>query len=251
MIELSREQMLAVNHGIIANESWSVAPLPTGRFPIPSWALDLRVDFMPGYANRPRVLVLTNGTEFDGDWRWSYDGRLYSAELDGRLQWYAAGKAVLTETAVFKKFNTDRYPFGEWVPSGEFEWMTPKTEGFGGRHIQIKMIDGRDVTLRGAWHVSAPPGFVEINTYDHTRAGAWERKNAKSMRARGLDSRWPLTGTFGLAIRDELFLRLLSHFAPHLRAASVKYHGLESLEPREVGKPPKGMVVENQDLSDD
>lgn len=226
---LSRDQMLAVNHGILSNESWTVAPIPTGDFEIPSWVLDLRVDWMGDYANRPRIQVLTDGTEFDGDWRFRYENGLYLAEIDGRLQWHSHGPLSLVD---------DEY----WA-DGETRirkiLATRKSEGYGGRYFQITMESGETAYLRGPWHVSAPEGFVEIGTYN------------KNQRYGSLKHGWPLTGSFGLAVRDELFLRLLARFQPHLRAAYVKYHGLSSLEPRKAGEAPKNMQIENQDLSGD
>lgn len=278
-MELSREQMMAVNIGIVpTNELWTPVPLPEGPQEIPSWCKGLRVDWMWGYSNRPTIDILTDGTEYAGEWLFEYETlgtRLYTAEKDGMLRWHSHGMYA-------------------WRPlrkgdESSMAWATAQEQGYGGSDFVIRMKTGEEVHLRGPWHVSAPNGFVEVNNYNTSKVTparlAWELKNRQRwmceiinpLRTKVMNGEgepWAVKdninklkaweqrlasppiwdaagGTFGMALRNELMIRLFARFQPHLRLAIVQQYGRSYLEPRFAGQAPKEMKIEGQDISGD
>jgi hypothetical protein len=139
-----------------------------------------------------------------------------------------------------------------WAPNDatpEFEFKTTratsKQSGFGGDAYVLQMADGEELVLRGPWHGGAPTGYVEVstcdwNTYsnDAISAGtspyAWLRRDtfAKPWHQRGSHA--------GLYITEDLFIRLIAHFAPQVTLLRVEHsYGkrLEAADPRWGGVP--------------
>lgn len=93
--------------------------------------------------------------------------------------------------------------------------VTEESSGYGGRHIEITMDTGQQLILRGPWHGGPPPGYAEVTTVDEKQRGSprsrWTRGN-----------RWyQMGGCFGLYVSDDLLIRAIAHYAPHVRLACL------------------------------
>lgn len=78
-------------------------------------------------------------------------------------------------------------------------WMTPQEEGYGGRHFNIKMIDGRDVILRGPWYGGAPKPFADVTT----------------------QADCDTLGFFGLCVEQDRLVQTVLHHLPNMRLFEV------------------------------
>lgn len=108
--------------------------------------------------------------------------------------------------------------------------------GFGGDHYEMTMVDGTQLILRGPWHGGAPAGYVEVHTCN------WDEQSNEALVKRypgackryvrsDLDRPWHKRScTYGLYITEQLFLQLLSQFAPHVGVARVTKPYGERLE---------------------
>lgn len=250
MSYLSDEQMACVGVPREANPAWRLIDLPTGRQQLPSWAKGLHVDFVDEYDNDPRFRI-----KADRDLR-RWEPRRYRRESDlfmavsddGRAEAYYQGGPLRLEklkrfqtldgvTHIYRPNNPDLpsgpvvlrhgesidmiYAPGKWV---EVERLCTRQErGFGGAHVDLVMEDGTEVTLRGPWHGPCPPGFVEVgytDMSDRDNASRWHRRRPWWQRHGGLT-----------LIRTDLFVRIFSTFAPHLRLAAVDLGRGERLQP--------------------
>ncbi|MBU1304700.1 MAG: hypothetical protein KKF33_04165, partial [Alphaproteobacteria bacterium] len=151
--------------------------------------------------------------------------RFVARHADGRAEQYGHDGAIekrqislwqRADGSLHKSFRHDvtRWPTtagyepGEWVPADA--WATPKQGGFGGSTIWVTLDDGREVALRGPWHIGAPDGYAEVSYCD---------------RAVQYGSR------AGLYVRQDLFVRIMARFQAHLELASVTYCGHATIEP--------------------
>lgn len=91
---------------------------------------------------------------------------------------------------------------------------TTASEGYGGSHFPLTMQDGSERILRGPWHGGPPMGYAAVTTVDEkqrTRRTRWDR-----------GYRWhQMGGCFGLYISDDLLVRAIAHFQPHMRIACL------------------------------
>lgn len=212
---------------------WEPVPLPEGRQPLPDWALDLDVDFLPQYVNPPTVKLKTDRQLREcGDKRFTRSGDRYLAvSSDGRGEcYYQAGEPSLAKLRRFRATDgtlsayrperpglsniitaeedfASRLVPGEWV---EVERLaTPQQHGFGGAHYDLILDDGTEITLRGPWAGPTPEGFVDVgyvNTSErYYRGRPW----------RGLG------GCGGLLIAEDVFVRIFARYQPHLLLARV------------------------------
>lgn len=122
-------------------------------------------------------------------------------------------------------------------------YCTTKQGGFGGDHFDLPMVDGTDTLLRGPWHGTSPPGFVEVRVCDVDQP----------VGRRDLRRPWHDRMVSGLLyITEDLFARILATYAPHAELARVRHsYGwqLEPYDPRWCG--PKGMAYELERLRDE
>jgi hypothetical protein len=141
---------------------------------------------------------------------YDFDGRHYSAiHPDGRAEFYSAGPMSWTEVEVFRG-----YPI---FPDGKIDYQrpqydkvlhfcSPRTEGLGGSKVPIRLTDGSEGYLRGAWCGWKPPGFMECAyRAEHVGIGGY--------------------------CSEELFLKLLAFYQPHLGAAHVDLGYIKHMEP--------------------
>lgn len=254
-MELSTEQTRAVMHGIDDKLSWHELERPAGPQPVPAWCKGAYVYWADGYCNSPSVKLKVVGNVRDWPGKvFKRTGSRYTAEHeDGRMEQYAHDGAVgLHNVELFKRADGSLHkvrrhgepewtaePFGyepgDWVQAPVL--ATTKQQGFGGAIVWVTLDDGRELALRGPWHVGAPQGFTEVafvNMEDRfypNRQRPWH--------ARG--------GIGGLYLRDETFVRIMARFLPHLPLASVTYGGATTLEPfkAEWGEP-KRLVLERE-----
>lgn len=232
---------------------WHYVELPEGPQPVPAWCKGIHVDWHETYGSAPSFKL-----KVVGDARSWPDKRF---ELRGSNMWiaeHADGRAeVYYQTAVGMKrdkvkrfqvtngalmpYRPDNLTPGKWV---DIETMcTVQQQGFGGAHIDLKMIDGSEVTLRGPWAGGPPPGYTEVSYIDTTsRYYGW---NGRKWYAQG--------GGGQLFIKNYVFKLIFARFAPHLRLAEVNeglgFH-LQPIDPNH-GEPkawrmqrPK-LIVEN------
>lgn len=92
--------------------------------------------------------------------------------------------------------------------------VTTESEGYGGRQFPITMQDGVLRILRGPWHGGPPMGYADVTTIDETQ------RNRRTRRDR--NRRWhQMGGCFGLYITDDLLVRALAQFQPHMHVACL------------------------------
>lgn len=146
------------------------------------WIIDSDILWNHGYVNAPEMRVRTNTNPLE--WpnkKWRFErqrngGGLYIAESgDGRAQFHGHDEASLD------------------TESGK--WMTPRSDGYGGRCWTIPMEDGRDVTLRGPWFGAHLPGYTTLSFCEP-------------------GGRHPTLYYFGLWISVELWHAIFQHWHP-------------------------------------
>lgn len=248
-MELSSEQMHAV-HGGARSVTWSLIERPAGPVDFPDWCVGAHVYWLDEYSNPPDVRLKVRGDvrQWEGK-TFTCSNSLYQAKHpDGRLEQYSHRGAVsVVKLRQFRSadgtirhnrrygpewgnepgFGTildgvrSGYEPGEWV---EVDCLaTTAQEGFGGSPIWVTMEDGREICLRGPWHVGAPEGYSEtayVNMDD-----AWSRRVNRDR------VWWSWTARGGLYIPHDLMIRILSTFLPHLELAWVDYGYTKGVEP--------------------
>lgn len=219
---------------------------PVGPQPLPDWVRGAHIAWpRPGWAEAPRVLIKVRGHVhgWPGQaWAKEDTSRYITRHDDGRAKvLYHSGEVsevvawrvfVDGEPLTYRWIIPERQPGENWhdaarregtksaadIHLGELRvrsfFSTTKSEGFGGDHFLLDMVDGTELVLRGPWHGGTPPGYVDVTTVDPTRhpsERAWYR---------GL-------GYFGLYLTEDLYLRILARFCAH--APIVRVNG--RLEP--------------------
>lgn len=225
---LSSEQRRAVMHGTTATrvKEWDYVPLPThGR--VPDWALDLHVNWMLGYANSPSYTVLARSNPHTWrDQRWFREGaRWMTRHSDGRakVHWHSGTVAWcdIPEMVRVKPVNPPNKTFAR---RDRKRLVTTQQEGYAGSGFEVHMSEvekdpllrGQKVLLRGPWQGAAPAGYVEVSTVERDRRRISKRPK--------WHRRWYReTACFGLVVTEELFLKLVARFLPHLAVVQVEY----------------------------
>lgn len=229
-MKLSNEQMRAVEAGINNKANWEDIPLPSPvtQSDLPAWLRGIEIRWMEGYINPPSYTLVT--TRNVHDWQktsiWTYDAKegLYSTQSeDGtRARFYYAGELFYdTEFKIFQGYGDDpktgerswNHPIYKEVPT----WHTPQTEGLGGAHIQVIMDDGRKGFLWGAWVGMTPPGWMCGGSI--TQGGG---------------------GGGVIYFSEDVFLKAIAYYQPHLRVARVRRGSITELEVYKDGQAPKG-----------
>lgn len=242
---LSDAQNAAVQAGFSpSTEWWEPVPLPD-HAEVPEWCLDADTAYLFGpsakYSNRPtlHLKVDREKEKWEPEWEWWPERRCYIAKHpDGRCKVHYHGEATLQDLKLWdekeKRMVTKKV------------WATSQSEGYGGRHFHLKMKDGREVILRGPWHGGPPPGFVEV-TYHlwPPENPKWFSRRVEFMKRRAperfkWEKSWRLElGYFGWYITEDLFLRIVAKYLPHLRVARATRYGMTRLEPMIDGQLPK------------
>lgn len=195
------------------NPSLDWVEVPAGQQPIPSWCKDLHIDFMESWDSWPKWELKTMGDPFKGDCIFRREGNRWMAvSEDGiaNIHWHS-GQVSEREVSRYN-VESQRYEMVRML-------ATTKQEGYGGRGFVVRMVpdqyEGREVMLQGPWHGGAPDGFIEFTAHDMM---------SQYFRPYRKGTRWPQWGggTFGHFMTEELALRLLARFQPHLRCARAK-----------------------------
>jgi hypothetical protein len=128
---------------------------------------------------------------------------------------------------------------------------TTQQQGYGGAVSWITLEDGRELALRGPWHGGAPAGYVEVTTCDWNTYGnvaiLGRTSEYKWLGRRECVRPWHQRGAgYGLYISEDLFLRLVAHFAPHALALRVTHsYGVRlELADADWGGLPKTVIYE-------
>jgi hypothetical protein len=238
---LSDQQMDAVRLGSKGVDWFEFIDLPCGPQPLPSWGKGLHIDWMDQYSNAPNLAIKTTGNVRDWpDKRFDKEGSRYMARHpDGRAEVYYHDGAVRMQTLT--RWN------GETKEQEVFDaFATTTQQGFGGSIIPVQIgpvadrpeLRGQEVLLRGPWHGGAPPGYVEVAYhYPWRDLTGWELKRPW----------WRRTGTGGLLLSIDLFLRIFARYQPHLRIVRAHYYGRMHTEPmKPEWDEPKHWVYERQ-----
>lgn len=242
---LSSEQMHAVKHGSRDVIEWRLIERPVGPSPlVPGWCKDVRINWMDECANSPdvRFKVTCDARRWDDQRYRRESDHFRSYHPDGRMEQYSqSGHLSLAKVRRWRRASGElvNYPgtdeIGTWNgqthafenPKGEWveveRLCTRQEQGFGGSHYDLKMEDGTEVTLRGPWHTSAPKGYTEV-AYVEPHAN-WRGRYRRPQK-------WfNMTGMAGLYVRDDVFIAIMSRFAPHIELAEVTEYGMTSIQP--------------------
>lgn len=225
--------------------------LPVGPQPLPDWCKGVQVGWHEGYGNIPGICLKTNTDAREWpDKRFVFEGDCYyrARSDDGRLEQHAHSGQLSWQD--------------DWQA-----WVSIPDEGYGGAHWEIMMRPylrvaregkkkfnrfdrewagwkdtyffqpGRDkMILVGPWHVGAPTGYIEVSYVDTSQHDLYGYRRWSDRTARA-----------GLYITEDLWLRLIARFQPHLRVARCFYgwSGPEGiLEPvREMWTEPKAWTM--------
>lgn len=239
---LSDEQERAVKHGYdFPKVTWHEIDLPAGPRHVPDWCRGVHIRWNDEWGSSPSILLKT--TENVRDWpdqRFEKDGAYYRARHeDGRMKQYAHDGQIGThKVRMFRRSDGSEHPHrrhnSEKWPDQQFgyepgEWVdvdrraTSQQQGFCGQNYHITLLDGSDLVLRGPWHVGAPSGYVEVAYTDTSRPCFGPRKRKRP---------WYDTGGIGgLYLSSDLFIRIMSRFAAHLRLAEITVDNRVFIEP--------------------
>jgi hypothetical protein len=213
---LSNEQMTAALAGLTERGQWVEIPMETDTHDLPPWLLGLHIDWAMQYWNAPYVKfkVACNPMPEEVLWEQGPGGRWFREYGYVMEQLWNGGALTQMENG---------------------EWETTKTDGHGGRTTTIKLKDGRTVHLRGSWFGGVQDNWSEMTIVDMSdkyvkmdqRQGKdkWEiwpgSGNFKHVN-RKAKAWYKSGGTYGLYVSDELRIKAISRFQPHVRLALVR-----------------------------
>lgn len=266
-MNLSTDQQLVVDG--CRSRSWTPLEMPTGRQQLPDWLLGLHIDWCRGVANAPRIkLKVRDGVHrWPGQtWERRPDGLYVAEHPDGRaLAHYHKGR--VSPRAMWRIFCADGKPFThQWAVMADGQtledaraaggshlakmlandylsaaqrteylgcrvetrlaFVTEESQGYGGSHFEIATAAGEPLVLRGPWHGGPPPGYAEVTTVDEQQRGAQNRRGWKPT------PRWhQMGGSFGLCVSDDLLVRALAHYQPHVGLAHLPDNYGNRVEP--------------------
>lgn len=187
---------------------------PTGPQPLPDWLLGAHINWMDEWGNAPRITLKT--TPEVGRWERVYQriGNHYrSTAKDGRMhELFHNGPVAVRD-----------------LGKGRYARCTTKQEGFGGNEYCLKMADGQETILRGPWAGGPPEGWGEAAYVD--LGSSWRHSVKPSSRHWRPWFQW--TACAGLFFSNDLLVRALSRFCPHIELALVSRYstGAAHIEP--------------------
>lgn len=249
-MQISTEQMNAI-YGGAREVKWSRIDRPAGPVDVPAWCAGVHIEWLDDYGNPPSFRLKAHGRlrDWDGKTFTCVNGIYQAKHPDGRLEQYAHnGPVSLTKLGCFRRADgtigkyrrfgpewasepgwgtispkgvRSGHEPGEWTEA-EFLATTPQA-GFGGAITWVTMEDGREIALRGPWHVGAPEGYTETAYVDVD--DQWFKD------VQGSRPWYRGTGVGGLYITHDLAIRIISTFAPHLELAWVDYGYAKGIEP--------------------
>lgn len=255
----------------MGKETWTEIDRPVGPMVTPTWCRDACINWFETYSNPPRFNLKTDGTEFDWPGKcFTFKSGVYTAtHEDGRLERHAHDGVVSMGTVrMFRSADGELRQFrravsieqaeqgfrwtrgngqtmghelGEWVDVPHL--VTTQQQGYAGRGIRILRDDGQYVMLRGPWHIGAPSGYHSVTATDCSKPDPWLQRMGRKW--------WQRTGCFGLSLKTETLINIVSRYQAHIRLASVtRHYGGPYLEPlKPEWSAPKGFTVDVGELA--
>ena len=273
-MQLSNDQSAAVMHGLGKEKMWAPVPPATDVSDLPSWLLDIHIDFMRGASNSPHILLNVDEKpwpkgepeifqyEEEGRWRArSSDGWSMLQHCHGPANPTTAWRLVQMQPSMYLKDGVMEWQIGpiddakkhlENVkrdghhPNAYIEtkdiYATAKDNGYGGRVFWIKDRAGNDVALRGPFFGGTPPFWQEASFYARDDSRPYDKLDDKSGKP------WyQRMGCFGYYVSEELVIKAITKFRPDLLLARVyPGYGHAHVEPyeRDWGAPKSFMANE-------
>jgi hypothetical protein len=214
----SKDQTLAIRHGLEGAPNWVEIERPVGPQDLPAWVKGLHIDWMMGWANSPRVKFkcATQPMPKDVLWEQGENGRWFR-EHEGVMQQHWHSGAL-----------SNKDDNGKPLPEGH--WQTTKQNGYAGATFTIKLKDGRTVHLRGPWFGGSPAGYSELTVVDMSDpyhlvkqgkvkyeiipdSGRFIHINVKAK------AWWKNGGNFGCYVSDGILIKAIAKYYPHVRIA--------------------------------
>lgn len=94
---------------------------------------------------------------------------------------------------------------------------TDKQNGYGGANFSLMLKDGRTIILRGPWHGGSPVGWNDTVIVDMS-----SKYNQEPLVYGGKTQPWyKRGGSYGHYLSDELILKAVARFQPHVDVAMV------------------------------
>lgn len=248
--------------------SWEEVQRPVGPQPIPAWCKGLHIDWGDRHDGAPEVKLkcYEDVGNWPGKvWRDEGGGAYTTRSEDGRVErhyhkgtisehfawtvlhggkpgpngWQlsdpkagesreaAAHRAAATHLAFLQGLKNLQGVALE--PRVKSVLATTQQDGYAGRAFPVALESGRELFLCGPWHGGSPAGTKSVIV-----------TNLSRYKPRG-DEPWHCAlGMFGVAVTEDLYLRLLARFAPEVPVARVEWlKGEFSLQPfkPEWGEP--------------
>src|ERR1700733_608962 len=216
---------------MIDKSTYEFIDMPVGPQPIPEWVRDMAVDWVDQYSNPPRLAIKERGNAHewpDKVWTRPRAGCFAALSGDGRADFLQHGGSIFEEDG---------------------ELVTARQEGFAGRSFKVLMGPGdafanRWISLRGPWFGWHLTGYQQVTTVDEKLASDlfWTKRGHPW---------WARGGCFGLWLSEDLIIRLLARYQPHLRVARVREHIggkiFESIQPlKPEWDEPKAWIMERE-----
>lgn len=188
------------------------------NYELPKWIVGADIRWSWGFDNSPELLLtLDNPYEntlgVDG-WepRYTYvpEAKAYVAiHPSGDMCEIHYHKPLLASTVHRKHNRHHRDAIEEEV------WVTPRSEGYGGREFPIIMEDGRKAVLIGPWHGGVPKSMPFLNI---------------SYRNINPVEKYPEMYYFGLKFHTRIWLKAATQFFPNERIIRLM-HGDKHYHP--------------------
>lgn len=212
--------------------TWEPIDLPTGQQPLPAWVKGMHIQWSEQYSNPPSFAIKVTEDTWENKVWFRRNGLFCALHEDGRGDFLSHNGAISLTTLQRRVSGGPRQgEDGKWILEPlvmeDYEVLaTTQQDGFGGRHVHIKMcipdpLAGKDVILRGPWFGGRLPGYHQITTVKVPETNTHSAKRPWYQRG----------GCFGLFITEDLLLRIFARYQPHLRLVRCHYNWGTTLEP--------------------
>lgn len=206
--------------------TWRLIERPVGPQPIPDWVSGARIEWLDQYSNPPSVYLKSVGAHSWPDKRWHVHKGLWSAlHPDGRGEFLSHHGSVTMTTLRRRREGVSIRDDNGQIRKPDELWedyqglATTQQEGFAGREFPVVMADdtawpGQTIILRGPWYGGRMGGYQEVTTVEMAEPSPYEIRRRIPWYRRG--------GTFGLFLRQDVLINVLSRFLPYLELAAVE-----------------------------
>jgi hypothetical protein len=234
----SKDQTAAIMHGLEGQPNWIEVERPVGCQELPAWITGLHIDWCMQFANSPYVKFRATHFPMPEETLWQQGPK-------GR--WFREYEGVIEQL----------WADGPLAQMENGDWETPKTQGHGGRTSTLKMVDGRTVHLRGSWFGGTPEGYNELTVVDMSSKYVkqdqqqgkvkWEFGNLvihKNLKAKAW---YKCGGYYGLYIPDDILIKAIAKYQPHVRIAKLIRERGDRIEPfLDEWNMPKGSWIRRE-----